>query len=229
VAYFRLPRRGAKDELNLGIDARTGEVRGDAYVPPSIQVEKPKVGAPTALGAYPIAEDWAREWQFNAFLEELFMVIPGDQFDSGPPEITYWFLADRAFGPFRWRDSAHITVDTQEGKVVKVETGRSGGQYMREISLGIDCALLDSSDALRMAEALGGKAYREKYADARVSIATEEGPCLGEMFWSVTYFIPPQDGAYDDLNFGIDARTGEVRRDAYVPPSIPGKETPSAQ
>ncbi|MBM4429317.1 MAG: hypothetical protein FJ026_03090 [Chloroflexi bacterium] len=36
-----------------------------------------------------------------------------------------------------------------------VETGRISGRHMSTVPLGIECALLDSSDALRMAEALG--------------------------------------------------------------------------
>jgi len=186
-------------------------------------VETARMGPPTALGTYPVARAWARKWRANAFLTRLSMVIPGDELESGPREITYWFLADRGFGPFRWRDSASITVDTQEGTVVEVETGWGRGGYMSEVPLGIECALLDSSDALRMAEALGGKAYREKYADACVRIAGEGGPCLGNLYWGVGYFRPSHDAAYDGLDFGIDARTGEVRGDAYVPPSIPGK------
>ncbi|MBM4430164.1 MAG: hypothetical protein FJ026_07435 [Chloroflexi bacterium] len=95
---------------------------------------------------------------------------------------------------------------------------------MSVVPLGIECALLDSSDALRMAEALGGKAYREKYADARVSIVGKEGLCLGDLSWSVTYLGPLHDRMYKPLySLLIDARTREVRGDAYVPPSIPGK------
>jgi len=187
-------------------------------------VETASMGPPTALGTYPVANAWARKWRANAFLTRLSMVIPGDDLDSGPREITYWFLADRGFGPFRWRDRASITVDTHEGKVVKVETGWGRGGYMSVVPLGIECALLDSSDALRMAEALGGKAYREKYADTLVSIVGEEGLCLGDLFWSVMYLGPLHDGMYKSLYFLLtDARTGEVRGDARVPPSIPGR------
>jgi hypothetical protein len=192
---------------------------------PSLQqdelvIQRTGSGPLTAKQAYPIARARAQKWRANAYLEEVMMVIPGNKVESGPPEISFSFIADRAFGPFRWWDSALITVDAYEGKVARTETLWGATHHQRKGPFDIEATVLDSSDALRMAEALGGKAYREKHLNARVRITGSRGLIRGELFWGVGYFRPPEVRD-SELNFGIEARTGEVRGDVYLPPSIP--------
>jgi hypothetical protein len=175
----------------------------------------------TAKQAYPIAKARVQEWQTNAYLGDVTMVIPGNEVEGGPHRIVFYFVADHAFGPFSWWDSVFITVDAYEGKVIEFDEykgatslqGKPGRFY-------IESTVLDSTDALRMAEDLGGKAYREKYPNAQVRISGTHGLIQGEMFWDVGYFRPPEVLG-DELGFGIEARTGEVRGDAYLPPSFP--------
>ena len=186
-------------------------------------ISKTGPGPLTAKQAYPIAKARAREWQANAYLGEVSMVISGTEIDDGPRKIVYYFIADHAFGPLSWWDSVFITVDAHEGKVIGFDEYRwatsTQGKFGR---FDIESAVLDSSDALRMAENLGGKAYREKYPNAQVRISGSHGLVFGEMFWGVGYFRPPEVRG-DELGFGIEAKTGEVRGDAYLPPSLPSK------
>jgi hypothetical protein len=174
-------------------------------------IQRTGSGPLTAKQAYPIAKARAQKWRANAYLEEVIIVIPGNELQAGPRKITYSFVADRAFGPFRWWDSAFITVDTYEGEVSKVETLWGATHRQRLGRFDIDSAVLDSSDALQKAEALGGKAYREKYPNAHVRVIGTRGLLdHNEMFWRVGYFRPPEVRG-SELDFGIEARTGEVR------------------
>jgi hypothetical protein len=183
-------------------------------------IQRPGSAPLTGKQAYPIARGWAQRWRGNAYLEEVIMVIPGNQVESGPREIAYSFIADRALGPFRWWDSALITVDAYVGKIIKVETLWGATHHQRKGPFDIEATVLDSSDALRMAEGLGGKAYREKWPNAQVRIMGTHGLMPGELFWDVGYFRPPEVRG-DELSFGIEARTGDVRGDVYLPPSLP--------
>jgi hypothetical protein len=172
----------------------------------------------TAIQAYPIAKARAQKWRGNAYLGEVSMIIPGNEVENGPRKIIYYFVADQGFGPLRWWDSVFITVDADTGKVIGFDESRwatsTQGKFSR---FDIESAVLDSSDALRMAEGLGGKTYREKYPNAQVRICGSHGLIPGELFWDVGYFRPPEVRD-DELSLGIEARTGEVRGDVYLPP-----------
>lgn len=185
-------------------------------------VQRTGPGLLTAKQAYPIAKAWARKWRPRFYLERVYAVVPGDQIESGPREIIYSFIADRAFGPFHWWDSAVITVDTYKGTVVQMHTYWGATHSQRLGPFDIESVILDSRDALRIAETLGGKAYREKHPSAHVRIEGARGLADGEMFWGVGYYRPPEIRG-DELNFGIEARTGEVRGDVYLPPFLPTK------
>jgi hypothetical protein len=174
----------------------------------------------TAKQAYPIAKARAQKWQTNAYLGDVTMVIPGNEIEGGPYKIVYYFIADHAFGPFSWWDSVFISVDAYSGKIVEFDEYKGAtslqGKYSR---FDIESAVLDSSDALRIAEDLGGKAYREKYSDTHVQIEGIDGLVDDEIFWRVSYFGSPEVRG-DKLGFGIEARTGELRGDANLPPFL---------
>ena len=176
----------------------------------------------TAKQAFVIAKSRAQNWQAQAYLAQVIMVIPGNDVESGPRKIVYYFIADHALGPLRWWDSAFITIDAYESKIVGFDESRWATHPQGPGRFDIESTTLDSSDALRMAEDLGGKVYREKFSNAQVRIIGTSGIIRGELFWEIGYFRPP-DVRDDELSFGIEARTGEVRGDVYRSSSLSPK------
>jgi len=176
----------------------------------------------TARQAFVIAKSRAQKWEAQAYLAQVTMVIPGNEVENGPRKIVYYFIADHALGPLHWWDSAFITVDAYEGKVIGFDESRWATDQQRPGHFDIESTVLDSSDAMRIAEDLGGKVYREKFSNAQVRIIGTSGIVRGELFWEIGYFRPPEVRD-DELSFGIEARTGEVRGDVYRSSSLSPK------
>ena len=114
-------------------------------------------------------------------------------------------------------------MDAYSGNIVEMSTHYLRTHGQRGASLDIESVILDSSDALRRAEALGGRAYRDTYPNAVVRLWLMRGWFEGEVFWGVGYFRPPEVRG-SELLLGIEARTGEVRGDMHIPapPPLPG-------
>ena len=166
----------------------------------------------TAKQAYPIAKAYATRWQAEAYLETVVIRIPNEGVETGPEKIWFSFIADHRFGPIKWWDSLTFTIDAWTGEIIKEEEYLRQRHSQRGGRFDIESAILDSSDALKKAEALGGKAYRDTYPNANISIVGESGPNEGS--WRIGYFRPP-DALRAELNFGINVVTGEVRGSAY--------------
>jgi hypothetical protein len=163
----------------------------------------------TAKTAYDIAKARAQKWRASAILVDLVMVIPGSEIESGPREVFLSFRAERGLGPIRWWDLADITVDGYRGRVM-VDTSFGEGSGLWTGPLDVESARWDSSDALQIAEGLGGKVYRDKHPNAHVRVLGESS--IGNrVVWRLEYFSLPEVNGYE-LGFSIDSVTGEVLR-----------------
>ena len=178
-------------------------------------------GSPlTAKEAYPIAWERAAAWRKGAYLSEIIILISGDHVERGPEKITFIFHADHALGPFRWWDAAFIAVDPQTGVVTTTSVYEWQTHTQKGPHADIARAILDSSDALRIAEEQGGRAYREQRPDVMICITGANGLGEEQFLWGVDYFRRNAAGR-DDLLFTIDAGTGEARKHVYPPPPTP--------
>jgi hypothetical protein len=186
----------------------------------SLPAERNGASPLTAKQAYPVASGWAAAWRKGAYLSRVIILLAGDQIERGPEKITFIFQTDHALGPFHWWDAAFVGVDSQTGAVTTTSVYEWQTHSQQGPHADIARAILDSSDALRLAEERGGRAYRQERPDAMIRITGFNGLGEGQFLWSVWYFRPDAPRP-DELGLGIDAGTGEVRTHAYPLPPTP--------
>jgi hypothetical protein len=158
----------------------------------------------TAESVYSIAESHAQEWQPSAYLTMVFVWMPGDSIENAPDKIIYRFATELEGDR---QGTSSIDVYPKEGEF-HVYT-RPIAKTERPVSpLAFESAIVDSSEALRAAEAAGGRAYRESHADVSVVVSGEQDWLHGGMTWTVRYIesAPGPAGFW----FTIHAQTGEV-------------------
>ena len=179
----------------------------------TVSIEPTGGPALPAKEAYAIARAAADEWQPNAFLIRLETGdFSGDETQTGPGAIYYDFVATKSIGPLRLYAKLMLTIDAYRGTVVRALeffwTPMSKGQAFEHVQM--DAVTVDSTEALQIAEAAGGRAYRERerLVVAEMSLMpTLEGE---EPVWSVVYFKYGEQGWR--LAVYIDATTGEILR-----------------
>lgn len=157
----------------------------------------------TAELAYPIAKARALQWQPDAFLRMVIVWYRGDNMENEPDRLIYAFATPLEGNR---QGDAWIELHPSEGTVhMRAEPI---AETERPVSpLAFESAAVDSSAALREAEAAGGKAYRESHSNVSVVVS---GDWFGdnEMVWTVEYIesAPGTAGFW----FAIHAQTGEV-------------------
>ncbi len=162
----------------------------------------------TAKQAYPIASARAKQWRQDAYLQEILITLPGHDVPIGSSEITFRFACDRRLGPLRWREGVDIVIDASQCRVIAAGKAAGKLEYTRT---DIECATLDSPEALQKAEDAGGEAFRAEHPDAEVRISANCQHPDGRIYWFVGYF-DRTDGHPHMLGFLIDDRSASVRQ-----------------
>jgi hypothetical protein len=174
----------------------------------------------SVLHSYQIAEQRAHAWRSDSYLEYTLMLVPGSTLWTDPETVFFRFWSDHRLGPFSWYEVAEIDVDPHCGCVSRMKTdlylAEAPHRYGR---LDLTGMVLDSTDALLLAEALGGAEYRAKFPNAKIRVRIVRGRYgTPQRFWFVQYFRPP-DVYGTELDYHVDATTGEVDGDGTLTPT----------
>jgi hypothetical protein len=156
----------------------------------------------TAESVYPIGRSHAQEWQATAYLARVFVSFPDGDIDDEPAKISYEFATELQGNR---QGYAWVDVYPKEG-TAHVEAGPVAWTERPASPLAWESAVVHSLDALREAEAAGGKAYRESHSGVGVGVSGEWSGD-GEMVWTVRYLESPGPAGFW---FAIHAQTGEV-------------------
>ncbi len=158
----------------------------------------------TAESVYPIALTYGRERQADAYLTSVVMAFPPGKIDEGPERISYEFSTPLLGNRQGW---TWVDVYPKKG-AVHLQVHQVAETEPRDYAfpLAFESATVHSMQALQMAEAAGGRAYREAHPDASVFVVSEWW-ADAEMVWTVRYGAESKPWGFD---FWIHAQTGKV-------------------
>jgi hypothetical protein len=169
-------------------------------------------GAITAKEAYPLALQAARTIHADAYLDSIEGGCSSGPYIGNP--CFEWQYYDMASGDGRSEDwhLAFYASATQEGVGVHIANNQPGEGYIFTYggpppALPVE-EIIDSTDAVRIADAHGGSAYKAANPGGQVCGAQMSA---WDTRWQIDY-CPPFEQGGKGLVVYIDGRTGEVRK-----------------
>jgi hypothetical protein len=171
----------------------------------------------TVLQAYRIPREEALEWRSDCYLEGASVVWSGPDPFTSPEDVRFGFFVDHRLGPIPWWESATMWVIPSCICVKEMETHfYVTEEPHRNVAFDLSGVALDSTDALLLAEALGGEEYRARFSNARVRMWIAHGLYgTPQLFWHIEHNRPPDKWAAE-LSFSVDAATGAARGHATL-------------
>jgi len=157
----------------------------------------------TAESCYSVALSHAQQWQPTAYVTIVFVSLRKGDIENAADRIKYGFAT-----PLQGNRQGYAWIDVypKEGNV-QIEAGPVAYTERAEPPLAFESAVVHSLDALRAAEAAGGRSFRESHSDIRVGL-NGEWFFDGEMSWAVVYHASGEAAA--EFEFTIHAQTGQV-------------------
>jgi hypothetical protein len=158
----------------------------------------------TVLQAYQIAQARATEWNAESYLEDMRASVTD--------ELPYYFNfsiynPSKGFQCEKRRsdiETLSISIDRYSGEIKESSIGYPG---MNRGRIDPNTWIIDSPQALEIADANGGRAFREKYPDCSVGIGADGVVKKWQIGYREGYF-KDKVGAF--LQVLVDPYTGEV-------------------
>ena len=144
----------------------------------------------------------AREWQADAYLQSA-NAIARQLYDSRPPlRLSYSFFS-------KGKRSQALIVWIREDLTIDSEVVNMGGSAEDRREIQVEQWLLDSMDAIQIAQEAGGNEYISEYGPVEITAFLEYRKKEGAntVVWRISFL---RTEAADSYVVEVDARTGEV-------------------
>ena len=156
-----------------------------------------------------LPEIWerARNWREDAVLDGLGVWFQDRSTDMDQAIYIYAFASEWQRLWSKWWLNYIVTVDAGKGSIVE-EVAIAGGPHNAGQDIGFSSWKVSSTEALQMAEEMGGRQFRERVPDFEVSMRATG-------WWFVRYTHLDDDGFFYELAINPYTREAKVMENPW--------------